>query len=150
MGKQLEHKTKKNNDETVPEQRSNKDNNSPSKMESLQTRLTQAQDDIRDERRRAEQLSEKLRQRQADLETIPILRAQVEVYQTDFEAERAAREKIAGEKADVVDELQRLKAATGHKLQKETGLPEHVVEFNRNQRPEVATGTVRDAVNQFA
>ena len=33
---------------------------------------------------------------------------------------------------------------------KETGLPEHVVEFNRNQRPEVATGTVRDAVNQFA
>ena len=34
--------------------------------------------------------------------------------------------------------------------EKETGLPEHVVEFNRNQRPEVATGTVRDAVNQFA
>ena len=53
-----------------------------------------------------------------DLDTIPILRAQVEVYQTDFEAERAAREKIAGEKADVLDELQRLKAATGHKLQK--------------------------------
>ena len=53
-----------------------------------------------------------------ELETIPILRAQVEVYQTDFEAERAAREKIAGEKADVLDELQRLKAATGHRLQK--------------------------------
>lgn len=82
---------------------------SPSKIESLQTRLSQAQEDIRDERRRAEQLVEKLRQCQSDLETLPILRAQVEVFQTDFNAERAAREKIAGEKADLLDELQRLK-----------------------------------------
>ena len=64
---------------------------------------------FRDERRRADQLSDKLRQCQKDLETLPILQAQVEVYQTDFNAERAAREKIAGEKADLLDELQRLK-----------------------------------------
>ena len=51
-----------------------RDNNSPSKLESLQTRLAQAQEDIRDERRRAEQVAEKLRQCQVDLETLPILR----------------------------------------------------------------------------
>ena len=65
---------------------------------------------FRDERRRADQLSDKLRQCQKDLDTLPILQAQVEVYQTDFNAERAAREKIAGEKADLLDELQRLKS----------------------------------------
>ena len=43
-------------------------------MESLQTRLAQAQEDIRDERRRADQVAEKLRQCQVDLETLPILR----------------------------------------------------------------------------
>ena len=113
--KQLEHRTKKNNDEAIADQRSQKAaadqrSQSPSKVESLQSRLAQAQDDIRDERRRAEQLAEKLRQCQIDLESLPILQAQVEVYQTDFNAEREAREKIAGEKADLLDELQRLKS----------------------------------------
>lgn len=151
--KQLEHKTKKNSEEAAAEQRSHRDNNSPSKLESLQTRLAQAQEDIRDERRRADQVAEKLRQCQVDLETLPILRAQVEVYQTDFEAERSAREKIAGEKADVADELLRLKAATGHKKQKDNALalPDNdAAGANRHQRPEIATGAVRDAVNQFA
>ena len=77
----------------------------------LQTKLTQAMEDIRDERRRAEQLAEKVRQCQSDLETLPLLKAQLEVYQTDFNAERAAREKIAGEKADLEEELQRLRKA---------------------------------------
>ena len=34
---------------------------------------------------------------------------QVEVYQSDFNAERQAREKIAGEKADLVEEIRRIK-----------------------------------------
>ena len=34
---------------------------------------------------------------------------QVEVYQADFNAERQAREKIAGEKADLVEEIRRIK-----------------------------------------
>ena len=33
----------------------------------------------------------------------------MEVYQSDFNAERHAREKIAGEKADLVEEIRRLK-----------------------------------------
>ena len=45
--KHLEHKSKKNNDEAQQQDRNLRDNNSPSKVESLQSRLTQAQDDIR-------------------------------------------------------------------------------------------------------
>ena len=33
------------------------------------------------------------------------------MYQADFNAERQAREKIAGEKADLVEEIRRLKHA---------------------------------------
>ena len=125
QAKQLEHKTKKL---TTESDHSNDANNqaarssSPSKVESLQSRLTQAQDDIRDERRRGEQLSEKLRKCQVEMESLPILQTQVEIYQTDFNAERAAREKIAGEKADLLDELQRLKAGGARTVQRPVSL----------------------------
>ena len=33
----------------------------------------------------------------------------MEVYQSDFNAERQAREKIAGEKADLLEDIRRLK-----------------------------------------
>ena len=131
--------------------RSTRDNTSPSKMESLQSRfdaddnnfiisfylyvksiqnifsyvksrLVHAQEEIRDERRRADQIAEKLRQCQIDLESLPLLRAQIEVYKTDFNAERGAREKIAGEKADLIDEIRQLRssgAAAGDRLRNE-------------------------------
>ena len=51
----------------------------------------------------------KVRQMEVDVEAIPILKAQVEVYQSDFNAERAAREKIAGEKADLEEEVRRIR-----------------------------------------
>ena len=46
---------------------------------------------------------------EVDVEAIPILKAQVEVYQSDFNAERCAREKIAGEKADLEEEVRRIR-----------------------------------------
>ena len=99
--------------------RSTRDNTSPSKMESLQSRLVHAQEEIRDERRRADQITEKLRQCQTDLESLPLLRAQIEVYKTDFDAERCAREKIAGEKADLIDEIRQLRSGAGERLRNE-------------------------------
>jgi len=41
------------------------------------------------------------------LEALPLLQAQVEVYQSDFNAERLARERIAGEKADLEEQLRK-------------------------------------------
>ena len=111
---------KKNNDEAMAD-RSTRDNTSPSKMESLQSKLAHAQEEIRDERRRADQIADKLRQCQIDLESLPLLRAQIEVYKTDFNAERGAREKIAGEKADLIDEIRQMRSgvAAGERLRNE-------------------------------
>ncbi len=41
---------------------------------------------------------------------------QVEVYQSDFNAEREARERIAGEKADLAEQLSKFKKPTGNKI----------------------------------
>ena len=43
-----------------------------------------------------------------------MLSFKVEVYQSDFNAERQAREKIAGEKADLAEEIRRLKNSQPH------------------------------------
>ena len=45
----------------------------------------------------------------------PFFRAQAEVYKSDFDAERRAREEIAGEKADLLEEIRRLKQLQNHK-----------------------------------
>ena len=45
----------------------------------------------------------------------PFFRAQAEVYKSDFDAERRAREEIAGEKADLLEEIHRLKQLQNHK-----------------------------------
>ena len=50
---------------------------------------------------------EALAQAALDLEALPLLQAQVEVYQSDFNAERLARERIAGEKADLEEQLRK-------------------------------------------
>ena len=60
--KHMESSSKKKNNDEATESRSTRDNTSPSKMESLQSRLVHAQEEIRDERRRADQIAEKLRQ----------------------------------------------------------------------------------------
>ena len=46
-------------------------------------------------------------------------RAQAEVYKTDFDAERKAREEIAGEKADLMEEIRRLKQLQKHRPENE-------------------------------
>ena len=90
-----------------------------------------------------------MRQCQKELESLPILQTQVEVYQMDFNAERAAREKIAGEKADLLDELQRLKNGVKPEREPVQAEQQPVQAVARHQLPEIATGSVRDAVNQF-
>ncbi|KAM7021095.1 NF-kappa-B essential modulator [Acridotheres tristis] len=46
----------------------------------------------------------------ADLETIPVLKFQADVYRADFEAERAAREQLHGERDALQEELKQLQA----------------------------------------
>ena len=81
---------------------------SAAEVDALTAKLVQAEAQIRDERVKAQVLHDKVRQMELDIEAIPILKAQVEVYQSDFNAERAAREKIAGEKADLQEEIRKI------------------------------------------
>ena len=55
----------------------------------------------------------------SELTLIFPLRAQAEVYKTDFDAERKAREEIAGEKADLMEEIRRLKQLQKHRPENE-------------------------------
>ena len=72
-------------------------------------KLSNSEATLREERVKARVLEEKLRALEADAEAIPILKAQVELYRDDFNAEREARQKIAGEKCDLEEEIAKIK-----------------------------------------
>merc|ERR1719154_92218 len=76
-------------------------------VDSMTARLMQAEEALVKERRDNQQARERLAQAALDLEALPLLQAQVEVYQSDFNAERMARERIAGEKADLEEQLRK-------------------------------------------
>lgn len=76
-------------------------------VDSMTARLMQAEEALTRERRESQGVRERLAQAALDLEALPLLQAQVEVYQSDFNAERTARERIAGEKADLEEQLRK-------------------------------------------
>jgi len=76
-------------------------------VDSMTARLIQAEEALTKERRDNQQARDALAQAALDLEALPLLQAQVEVYQSDFNAERLARERIAGEKADLEEQLRK-------------------------------------------
>jgi len=83
-------------------------------VDSMTVRLMAAEEELERERRQHAGTRERLHQMALDLESLPLLQAQVEVYQSDFNAEREARERIAGEKADLEEQLRK---AGVHKTQ---------------------------------
>ena len=77
-------------------------------VDSMTVRLMQAEEELQKERGELRSTRERLRTALLDLEAVPLLQAQVEVYQSDFNAERQARERIAGEKADLEEQLRKV------------------------------------------
>ena len=88
---------------------------------------------------------------------------QVDVYRADFNAERQAREEIAGEKADLQDEVRRLKELNEHRAEARpaAAMANQAQAQTHNRRspspraqrrhsPVLATNAVRDGVNHFA
>ena len=98
----------------------------------MTVRLMAAEEELAQERRDHAGTRERLHHAALELESLPLLQAQVssvqrmtitvqvkccvqvEVYQSDFNAEREARERIAGEKADLEEQLRK---AGVHKAQ---------------------------------
>ena len=77
-------------------------------VDSMTARLMQAEQAVVQERKASQGMRERLEKAALDLEALPLLQAQVEVYQSDFNAERTARERIAGEKADLEEQLRKM------------------------------------------
>ncbi|XP_071445231.1 optineurin-like [Hetaerina americana] len=80
------------------------------KLDDVTARLTQAEGEIDESRRKCHVLLDKLRTAERDLEAVPILKTQVEVYETDFKTEREERERMATEKQKLEEEVHRLRA----------------------------------------
>ena len=77
-------------------------------VDSMTVRLMQAEEELQKERGEHRNTRERLRAAVLEVEAVPLLQAQVEVYQSDFNAERQARERIAGEKADLEEQLRKV------------------------------------------
>ncbi|XP_035257397.1 optineurin-like isoform X2 [Anguilla anguilla] len=75
----------------------------------LQTRLEAAEKALADKQVKMDGMKQEIFRKEKELETIPVFQTQAEVYLLDFNAERAAREKIHEEKEHLCYELEALK-----------------------------------------
>ena len=76
----------------------------------MTVRLMAAEEELGRERREHGRTREQLSAAATQLDQLALLEAQLEVYQADFNAEREARERIAGEKADLEEQLRKVAA----------------------------------------
>lgn len=76
----------------------------------MTVRLMAAEEELGRERREHGRTREQLAGAATQLDQLALLEAQLEVYQADFNAEREARERIAGEKADLEEQLRKVAA----------------------------------------
>ncbi|KAK3517319.1 hypothetical protein QTP70_003395 [Hemibagrus guttatus] len=72
----------------------------------LQTRMTAAEKALADKQKKIDDMKQELFEKDKELETISVFKAQAEVYSSDFYAERAAREKIHEEKERLAAQLE--------------------------------------------
>ncbi|XP_045127790.1 optineurin-like isoform X3 [Portunus trituberculatus] len=87
---------------------SEKHDEATAKLMSYEELLATKNDEISRMKKELGQAKAALAERTSESETIAILRAQVEVYQGDFRAEREAREALATDREKLRDELQQL------------------------------------------
>ncbi|KAG5830856.1 hypothetical protein ANANG_G00314990 [Anguilla anguilla] len=78
-------------------------------VNALQTRLEAAEKALADKQVKMDGMKQEIFRKEKELETIPVFQTQAEVYLLDFNAERAAREKIHEEKEHLCYELEALK-----------------------------------------
>lgn len=74
-------------------------------LQELHAKLELADKALASRQLQADEMKQTIAKQEVDLETIKVLRAQMEVYCSDFHAERAAREKIRGEREQLALQL---------------------------------------------
>nr|5WQ4_C Chain C, Optineurin [Mus musculus]5WQ4_D Chain D, Optineurin [Mus musculus]5WQ4_E Chain E, Optineurin [Mus musculus]5WQ4_F Chain F, Optineurin [Mus musculus] len=74
-------------------------------LQELSEKLELAEQALASKQLQMDEMKQTLAKQEEDLETMAVLRAQMEVYCSDFHAERAAREKIHEEKEQLALQL---------------------------------------------
>ncbi|XP_043829555.1 NF-kappa-B essential modulator isoform X6 [Dromiciops gliroides] len=77
-------------------------------LEDLNQQLQQAEEALVAKQELIDKLKEEAEQHKTLMETIPVLKAQADIYKADFQAERQAREKLAERKELLQDQLEQL------------------------------------------
>ncbi|KAM9467474.1 optineurin isoform 1-T3 [Clarias gariepinus] len=75
----------------------------------LQTRMAAAEQALADKQQKIDLMKQELCEKDKELDTVSVFKAQAEVYSSDFYAERAAREKIHEEKERLAAQLEFIK-----------------------------------------
>ncbi|XP_062851217.1 optineurin [Trichomycterus rosablanca] len=75
----------------------------------LQTRLDAAEKALADKQEKIDSMKQEIFEKEKELETVSVFKAQAEVYSSDFYAERAAREKIHEKKERLAAQLEYIK-----------------------------------------
>ncbi|KAJ8776119.1 hypothetical protein J1605_015780 [Eschrichtius robustus] len=77
-------------------------------LEELKQQLKQAEEALVAKQELIDKLKEEAEQHKIVMETVPVLKAQADIYKADFQAERQAREKLAEKKELVQEQLEQL------------------------------------------
>ncbi|XP_066106331.1 NF-kappa-B essential modulator isoform X3 [Saccopteryx bilineata] len=77
-------------------------------LEDLKQQLQQAEEALVAKQEVIDKLKEEAEQHKTVMETIPVLKAQADIYKADFQAERQAREKLAEKKELLQEQLEQL------------------------------------------
>ncbi|XP_006167569.2 NF-kappa-B essential modulator [Tupaia chinensis] len=77
-------------------------------LEDLRQQLQQAEEALVAKQEVIDKLKEEAEQHKTIMETVPVLRAQADIYKADFQAERQAREKLAEKKEVLLQQLEQL------------------------------------------
>ncbi|PNF21827.1 hypothetical protein B7P43_G08459 [Cryptotermes secundus] len=78
------------------------------KIDSMTAQLINMEEALTQKEKEVAQMKETVEKCELEKEAVTILKAQVEVYQSDFNAEREARENLAGEKERLAEDLRHL------------------------------------------
>ncbi|XP_040482641.1 NF-kappa-B essential modulator isoform X3 [Ursus maritimus] len=77
-------------------------------LEDLKLQLQQAEEALVAKQEVIDKLKEEAEQHKMVMETVPVLKAQADIYKADFQAERQAREKLAEKKEFLQEQLEQL------------------------------------------
>ncbi|XP_030744898.1 NF-kappa-B essential modulator isoform X2 [Echinops telfairi] len=95
-------------DNHIKSSMANSERNRGLQLEDLKQRLQQAEEALVAKQELIDKLKEEAEQHKTVMETVPVLRAQADIYKADFQAERQAREKLAEKKELLQEQLEQL------------------------------------------